>query len=62
MVDGSQEGELGSIAHAQEVIGVNGPGHHASQTLVKCELRFEGDRPLVVVTEPAVTPKNILCE
>ena len=60
MVDGSQEGELRTVAHAQEVIGVDGPSHHTRQTLVIGELGLQINRSFIVITEPTVAPLNII--
>ena len=59
MVDGSQEGELWTVAHAQEVVSVDRPGHHTRQPLVIGELGLQSDRSFIVITEPTVSPINI---
>ena len=38
VVEGSQQGELGAVAHPQEVVGVDTPGHDSSEPLVICEV------------------------
>ena len=59
MVDGSQEGKLWPVAHAKEVIGVDGPSHHTRQPLVIGKLGLQSDRSFIVITEPTVSPINI---
>ena len=58
MADGPQEWKLGSIAHSQEVISIDGPGHHAGQPLVEGVVRLDSDGLLVVKTDPAVTTET----
>ena len=50
-----QQRKLGTVAHAQEVVSIDGPGHHTCQPLVEGVVRLDSDGPLVVKTDPAVT-------
>ena len=58
--DGSQEGELRPVAHAKEVIGVDGLNCWTRQPLVIGELGLQSDRSFIVITEPTVSPLNII--
>jgi len=58
MIYGPEEWKLWSIAHAQEVICINGPGHDPSQSLVPGVLCLGLDGPLIVVAQPLVTSET----
>ena len=59
-----QERKLCTIAHAHEVISVNGPSHHSCQPLVEGVVGLDSDGPLVVKTDPAVSTATVIivCE